>query len=832
MSNVAQRSFAAGELAPVMYARTDQQKYATALRICRNALVLRQGGVTARPGTLFVADSKLGTDPVALLRFIFNDQQAYALEFGEQYVRFFQQGAPVTVGTPLAWDAATAYAVGDLIVSVGINYYCIAANTNQAPPNATYWYALSGNILEVPTPYAVADVRAIKYAQSGDVVTLVHPSYPPQNLSRLSATNWTVTPVIFNPVIQPPNTLAMAGEISGTINLRYAVTSVDPDGNESQPVYTTINTVLKLPTATAPISLTWLAPATGTVDHNNVYQAINGVWGLLGVVLNPAFLAFQDSGLVADYTVSIPKAFTDLQSADNYPSTVGYYQQRRLFGASNNEPQTLWASRTGKYDNFTSTIQQLDDESIKFTLSGEQANLLQWPVDLGRLVLFTQVGEWSIDGDANGVLTPTNVNAREFSVNGANALKPIVVDRALLFVQSLSFGVRELQNNLLYGYLGQDLSIMSAHLIENHTLTAWDFQKLPQAVAWMVRDDGILVGLTYVLEQQLAGWHHHDTLGTIEQVIVIPENGQYRTYLLVKRIIGGATYRYIEEFGLPFYENSDVVDYIGMDCASTFDGRNTNPTLTMTLSLIVDTSPWTVDDTLELTASAAAFGSMLVGDQIQLTGADGTVLRVTLTSIIDTTHALCQSLETVPTEFENVALAVWARAVVSLSGLHYLEGQAVSILGDGFVVASPNNSNYTPIIVTGGIVTLDAPYAVVHVGLPFITDLETLDIDTPQGPSLKEHNLNVTNVGVYVNRSRDLWAGRAAPTGSDPLAELMAYVARDTDDNVWAPPELLTRYFEIPIASTWNSTGRVLIRHVDPVPCTILAMMPYGYLGD
>jgi hypothetical protein len=184
VANVVQRSFAAGELAPELYARTDQVKYATGLRTCRNFLVQKHGGVANRPGTRFIAEVKDSSKAVRLLRFVFNASQTYVLELGDHYARFYQNGGRVTVAGVPAWSNATNYVIGDLVVSGGVNYYCVQAHINHVPPNATYWYALTGVIYEIPTPWGTADLPDLDYAQSADVVTLVHPSYPPQELKR------------------------------------------------------------------------------------------------------------------------------------------------------------------------------------------------------------------------------------------------------------------------------------------------------------------------------------------------------------------------------------------------------------------------------------------------------------------------------------------------------------------------------------------------------------------------------------------------------------------------------------------------------------------------
>src|SRR5207237_1298023 len=131
-----------------------------------------------------------------------------------------------------AWSGATAYVVGDLVVSGGVNYYCILAHTNHVPPNATYWYALTGVIYEIPSPYTTADLPDLRIAQSADVVTIVHPSYAPQELKRLAATKWTISPVVFGPSIAGPLSVGATGGTAMTPYNDYTVTAVDKNGEE------------------------------------------------------------------------------------------------------------------------------------------------------------------------------------------------------------------------------------------------------------------------------------------------------------------------------------------------------------------------------------------------------------------------------------------------------------------------------------------------------------------------------------------------------------------------------------------------------------------------
>jgi hypothetical protein len=376
------------------------------------------------------------------------------------------------------------------------------------------------------------------------------------------------------------------------------------------------------------------------------------------------------------------------------------------------------------------------------------------------------------------------------------------------------------------GYRGNDLTIFSTHLFDGYTVRDWAYQKTPNSIVWVVRSDGTLLGLTYVKEHQLIAWHRHDTDGTFEQVCAIPEGVEDSLYAVVERTINGSTKRYIERM----YSRSvqDVIDNVFMDCALSYDGRNTSLSHTMTLS---GGTTWAYDETITLTSSASFFTASDVGNEIHLTGADGELIRFTIQGYTSGLIVTGTPNRTVPTSLRTTATTDWARAVDQLGGLWHLEGETLSVFADRFVVASPNDDGYTAVTVANGTATLDHPYAVVHVGLPYVSDLETLDIDTPGGETMADKKKLVSGLTVFVESSRGGWAGTEPPLDDtvDPLENLTEFKTREAEDYD-SPPELETGTIDVNIRSGWNSHGRLFLRQVDPLPISVLAVAPTGIL--
>lgn len=822
MSNVTAHSFSSGELAPSLYGRSDQQRYATGLRTCRNFIVRKEGGVVNRPGMVYVSEVVNSEFAVRLYPFIYNDAQTYVLEFGEQTLAFYRDGAPVMVDTPVTgWNNATAYVVGDIRSRNGVVYYAIQAGTNHDPDTSpTYWYAMPGFRYVIPTLWAAADVDRLQFAQSADVMTIVHPNYAPVNLSRFGETNWTLSDQTYNPTIAAPTALNVTGA-NPTLTFSWIVTSVQDSPYQESLGSAPFTSALITPTVASSCAVAF----TGTgADRYNVYRSNNG--GPYGFIGSSTF-TFIDVGVEPDTTLTPPVSQNPFVGAA-FPQAVGYYQQRRLFGGALSEPETIHTTKTGDYGNFSTSRPLQDDDALTFTLAGRYVNEIRAFVDLGKLLVFTSQGVYSVNGDADGVLRPAAINPRQESVRGIGRLAPIQIDTGVLFVQSRGSIVRSLASDPVNGYLGSDLTVFSSHLVDGHTIADWSYQESPSTVVWLVRDDGVLLGLTYLPEQQVIGWHRHDTDGVIENVCCVPEGNEDAVYVCVRRTVGVAQYRYVER--LDSRRVVDVRDTSFVDSALFYDGRNTDTTAAGQMILVGGTT-WDHDDNgIQAVANTAQFTATDAtnGNGIHFTAADGSTVRVVIETYINDTVVLVRATRTVPADLQNNATVSWAKAVNRVAGIH-LEGRSLSIVGDGYVVANPNNPQYDVVTVAGGIAQLDRNYAVIWAGLPYLSDLETLDIETPQGGSLKDKAILVNEVGLFLEGSRGAFAGDVFPTGTNPVQNLYEYKLRQVA-TLTEVPALVTDFVTVPIGNQWTNHGRCVVRNVDPLPLAILSITPTGFL--
>lgn len=569
------------------------------------------------------------------------------------------------------------------------------------------------------------------------------------------------------------------------------------------------------PSEANPNTVSWTR-VDGAIEYN-VYRELNGVYGQIGVASGTSF---SDINVGPNTSFTPPSSRNPFIGAGNYPSTVTYIQQRLGFASTGNDPEKIYLSRTANFKNFTVSSPSQSDDAITFTMAGRQVNEVKSLVDLGRLIILTSGGEWSAEGDG-GIITPTTINTKQYSYNGSGDLQPILIDGAAIYQQARGSIIRDLTYNFeISGYQGNDLTIFSAHLFDKYTLVDWSFQQTPHSILWVVRDDGVLLGMTYVKSQQVLAWHRHDLGGLVENVAVVPEGNEDVLYVVVKRTINGKEVRYVER--LSSRQILDIVDNKFMDSHLSYDGRNTSGTHTMTLS---GGTTWEYTETLTLTSSDAFFSAGDVGNAIHFNGDD--TLRLEIVAYTSDTVVSVKPHKTVPVAYRNTALTSWSKAVDQIAGLWHLEGENVAVFGDGFVVASPNNDSYDVVTVSNGSITLDKPYSVIHIGLPYFTDIETLDIDSPSGETLSDKKKIVGEVNMFVEETRGVFVGAKPPEGLDPLEGLTEYKLRDVEDYD-SPVSLTTDNINVNIRPEWNSNGRVFIRQVDPIPMTILSVSPAG----
>ena len=805
---IPQTSFTVGELAPSLYGRIDIDLYYKALAECRNMIVSKYGGVDNRPGAQFITKVNDSTNPVRLIPFQYNGQQQYVLELGNYTLRIIQNGTVLESG---------------------------------------------GVPIVVTTPWPATEIFKLKYTQSADVLTVCHQLYPTQQVERSSATSWVCTPFLnvngpfqdinANPAItvyasatsgagvtltasadlftadlvglefymqQSPDNTTAAWEVSvaksinnivifgnnyyqaltagatGTIGPTVTVGSAR-DGDPgvlwkylhsgfgivkitgvASSTLATCTVLSQLPdsmvSATALVHITNVVtgdpdvsqPAIVTTQYPNTFATndqltLSGIVGAIeangsfvitvmdsqNFMLNNLFTtsAYVSGGVASKTNVAVPTYYWALPAwgaLQEYPATSSYFQDRQIFGGTVGQPSTIFMSTTAGFLDFSVGNPVLDSDAITYKVLSNQVNSIRHMLELQYLIIFTSGGIYMVEGGkngANGVVTPSTVNLTFQGANPVSDVQPLRIANYAMFVQEKGTQVRTLGYSFAENaFIGQDTTTMSNHLLQFWTIVDWCYQEIPYSCIWAVRSDGVLLGLTFNPEQQITGWHHHDTQGTYESICCITENNVDTVYTVVNRVLNGTTTRVIERFQPRQF--LDQRDAYFVDCGLTYDGRGAN------------------------------------------------------------TYAS------------------------TFSGLDHLEGQVVSILGDGIVFPQQT--------VVNGIVTTSQPVLVAHVGLPYISEITTLPLASGRA-DVTDKKRNINGVSVIVDRSAGFITGPDANN-------LTPYKTR-TDENYGAPDNLLSEIVDINIVCNWDKKGQVTIRQEKPLPLTVLAVIPQAEIG-
>jgi len=609
-----QNTFVGGEWSPGLYSRADLTRYGSASRLMKNFLCHPQGGVSNRPGFQFIAEVKDSSKFTRLYPFQFSVEQAYILEFGAAYMRVLKDGGQVlqtavNISSVVLSDpvrvTATAHGlttghevfIEDIVGTIQLNsrsfkVSVIDVNTidlyrDVGPTNAVDGadmtaYVSGGTlakVYEIAMPYAEADLPLLKFTQSADVLYITHPTYAPRSLTRTGHTAWTLSTITYAPSIGAPTAVTGTGT---TYN--YKVTAISTDGEMSQ--------ASASGACADGNTLSWTAPAVGSVAYYYVYKEVNasGFYGWVGQAQTTSF-SIPSGGITPDTSITFAKNETPFTGANNYPGVATFYEQRLIYGRTNDNPQTLFGSVIGFFDNMSRSAPIKDDDAFQFTINAMQVNEIRALVPMNELIVFTSGAEWKVSsGSENKALGPLSVSIKQASKRGASNVPPIVVGNTILFVEGSGSVVRDFQYSLeIDSYKGDDLTLLASHLLAAYTIEEWAYQQFPDSILWCVRNDGKLLGLTYFKEQEIWGWHQHETQGFFESIASIrTRGGSDETYAVVERYIegDGKHRRYIERLGerLSFDANFDykVEDSFFVDSglsyygtvASTFYGLN------------------------------------------------------------------------------------------------------------------------------------------------------------------------------------------------------------------------------------------------------------------
>ncbi|WP_158785145.1 hypothetical protein [Pantoea sp. BAV 3049] len=497
-ANLIKTNFTAGEISPRLMGRVDIARYANGAKKIENAVCVIHGGVVRRPGTKYIASAKYGDRSARLIPYVYNREQSYMLEFGDGYIRFYQNGVQLTV--------------------------------NGAP-------------YEITSPYSQAQLPAITYVQGADTMFLAHQSVPVQRLQRHGQTNWVIENAPF--VVQPFDEIrttpvkwckpSVKEFVGSTITLTLSDAEPPESGNgaftgagwvaEDVGSYVRINSGLVLITGVSSGSV-----ATGEIrkDLSATQAASPGAWTREDNIWTPAL---------------------------GYPGSVTLYQQRLVLAGSPYRPQTVWMSETGAYLSFE--LGTDDDSAASFTVSSDQINPIVHMAQMNTLIALTYGGEFTLSGSSEAAITPTNISIKNPSPYGCNSVRPVRVGTELVFMQRAArklFAVAYDPDSYV-AYSANNLSVLSEHITDSG-ITDMAYQQEPDSFMWLVRTDGQMAVMSFDRAQDVTAWSLQVTDGAYESVATIPEGSSDVVYTLVRRTINGETKRFVERFATDLYTDA------------------------------------------------------------------------------------------------------------------------------------------------------------------------------------------------------------------------------------------------------------------------------------
>jgi hypothetical protein len=843
-------NFTGGELSPRLDGRNDLTKYTSGCKTLENLIVYPHGAAARRPGTSFVAEVANSANKTRLIPFEFSTTQTYMLEFSNLKIRVFKDNGSVLEADKIITNVTKAdpavvtsnshgYSNGDEVVITevvgmtelnGKRFLVAGVTTNtfeltnkegvttDSTGFTTYVSdGVSNKVFEITTPYTTAQLFDIKFAQSADVMYITHPAHEASKLSRTGHTTWSLDEISFtngpfldSNITTTTFTPASAGVGSGVNVTASAITGIN---GGSGFLTTDVGRQMRIGVGYAEITA-----RTSTT-----------------VVVVTITTAIANTTANADWSLG---AFSD---TTGHPSCVTFFEQRLIFAGTTSEPQTIFFSKSGDYENMDANIGGTiaDDDAIIYTIASNQVNAIRFMTATRTLIIGTAGGEFTVSGGGtDSAVTPTNILIKKQSNHGSANVDAIAVGNATLFLQRAKRKIRELAYNFdVDGYLAPDMTILAEHVTEGG-LIQLAYQQEPNQIIYAARADGELVGLTYQREQQVTAWHRHifgGIFGTTTitvtdyanitngtRIVLNKSNGEKTTFTSATAVTAGL-------FHTTTSNNQTAINLKTLIDANT-DFTATVSTNVVTITEVVSTGLGYLTassfDTARLTATNQG---KAVCESVAVIPTDDTeyqvwvIIKRTVNGITKRYVEYLNNVDFVETDntsfnYLDSALSYSGTAVSTVSGLDHLEGQTVHILANG--------ATHPVKVVTAGVVTLDRASTNVKIGLGYSSILQTMRLDagsqngTSQGKTKRIYDITVRlyeSIGVEV--------------GSN-LSDMERIPFRTSADVMDQGIPTFTGDKAVEFRGNYDTDGFIFVRQTQPLPLTVLSLYPELQTND
>ena len=731
-----------------------------------------------------------------LIGFEFSVVQAYVLEFTEKQIRFYKDGG-------------------------------IILDDNGDP-----------YILE--TPYLEDDLDELHTTQSADVLYIAHKNYKPKKLLRYGHSNWELADITFlgeprrvitgadcsDPIkIYCPDHQFINGdyvyidEVEGMTEINgggfWVENSTDStfelrgmDGS-AYSGYTgggyalEIRAYITNATQTDPVKITLgnhrfangdrirIAGVIGMVELNDNVYTVAGrtedTFELKGV---------NGTGYTAYITGGFASPWVELFDDDgHYPSSVEFFEERLIWAATTDQPQTIFGSRTEDYENMGLGVN--DDNAFAYTIASRGVNSINWIVPTDKLIIGTKGGEWLMRSSSAGEpITPTNVNIKRQSAWGSDDTQAALVNDAVLFVQRGGTKIREFVYSFEKdGYVAPDLTVLAEHITEGG-ITCIAYQQEPYPILWAVRSDGVLLSMVYDRSQNVVGWSRQVLDGSVRYVAVIVGAKNDETWVTVEREIDGSPRLYMERIG------SEYVDsYITWSGGGTTDITNVSQA-----SEAVVTAPGHLCED---------------GDHVRMLGVEGMTELNEVIYIVSDSNATGFKIKDdggsyIDTSGYEAYTGGGTIEVVAkkFSGLDHLIGEDVTLLGDR--CALPDET-----VDDSGEIELEDYVGELVAGIGYRSILETVNLEseimgeTPHGDMRRIHELLIRfkdSQACWIGTPDGDWQPIPFRDDGDPMDEPIPQFTGDKRINVFP--------------GAYSTEVTVKLMAEEPYPLTVVSLFP------
>lgn len=790
------RSFVGGEVTPEFFGRFDDSKNQTGLQTCRNAIVKPHGPVANRGGLRFIGKAKNASTALAVrvLPFVYSSDQSVVIEVGAGYFRFFTLGAAI-----------------------------------ETSPGVPY---------EVANPYAAADLAQIKFVQSNDVLTLVHPSYPPAELKRFGATNWVYSAISFVSSLAPPtgvSATAKLGATPGTATLQsYVVTAVKGADESAASQLDSGGTT----TPTQP---------TGTAYITNITKANPGHFfieegGTIPSVGNTVYISGAGGMTQVNGQTYVVDSIATVLDGEGFP--VGYNLILSLSGTPVNT--TGFSTYTGGGTMGTSSGGTVTTTGVGTCLNNlfdtGAYNTIAWQAVAGAERYYVYKLENGLFGYMGQTLTTSFVDdniAPDLSKTPPILSNPFATadnyPEAVCYFEQRRFfagtdtepayfwGTRSgTESNLAYSIPGRDDDSIRVRIAARerneirHVVPLIDLILLSESMEWRVQaaNGGSLTPDVAIRPQSAIGCNHAPPAIVNNNILFAAARGGHLRELGFNQDAGGYITGDLCLRASHLFDAYSIIDvaYTKAPVPIVWCVSSSGQLLGITYVPEQQVGPWHRHDT-----EGGVFEHICA---VPENGADVLYCVVARQTALGTERLIerlepRQSTDGQDGFFVDCGLTYSGAPQSIFTGLAHLEGKTVAALADGVAIDG--------LTVTGGSVTLDEPASVVHVGLKVVTDIKTLPVAFEAQGYGQGRPKNVNKAWLRVFSTRDIRAGPA-------FDKLREWASRRIE-NYDSPPDLYTGEAEISFTPSWGSDGEICIRHDQPLPFTLLSITPEHAVG-